>query len=67
MKSSISPLTLIPQWEMNHTLNEQLAMAEVEKSIKLLVSGKAAGADSIPPDVYKHGGKENGKVLFSLL
>ena len=51
-----SVLEDLPQWETNYKLDEEPTLAEVEKSIKQLASGKAAGADGIPPDVYKHGG-----------
>ena len=61
-----SVLEDIPQWETNHTLDEQPTLAEVEKSIKQLASGKAAGADGIPPDVYKHGGAAIRNQLLCL-
>ena len=61
-----SVLEEIPQWEINHKLDEQPTLVEVEKSIKQLASGKAAGADGIPPDVYKHGGAAIRKQLLSL-
>ena len=51
----------IPQWETNHTLDEQPTLAEVEKSKKQL-----AGADGIRPDVYKHDGKAIRKQLLNL-
>ena len=56
----------IPQWETNSKLNDQPTLEEVEKSIKQLASGKAPGADGIPPDVYKHGGISVRKQLLSL-
>ena len=61
-----SVLEDIPQWETNHKLDEQPTLAEVEKSIKQLASGKAAGVDGIPPDVYKHGGSTIRMQLLCL-
>merc|ERR1711867_18617 len=61
-----SVLEDIPQGETNHTLDEQPTLAEVEKSIKQLASGKAAGVDGIPPDVYKHGGSTIRMQLLCL-
>ena len=61
-----SVLNDIPQWETNHKLDEEPTLTEVEISIKQLASGKAAGADGIPPDIYKHGGAAIRKQLLSL-
>ena len=61
-----SVLDEIPQWETNHALDAQPTLAEVEKSIKQLATGKAAGSDGIPPDVYKHGGSSLRKQLLCL-
>ena len=66
--SDFDPTVLeeIPQWEINHSLADEPTLDEVEKSIKQLASGKAAGADGIPPDVYKHGGSSVRRHLLHL-
>ena len=56
----------IPQWEINNTLDQQPTLAEVEKSIKQLAAGKAAGAVGIPPGLYRHGGPPLRKQLLCL-
>ena len=63
-----SVLNDIPQWEINTGLADPPTLKEVEDSIKQLTSGKAAGPDGVPPDIYKHGGpalKRQLLVLFT--
>ena len=45
----------------------QIAMAEIKRSLKSLMNGKAAGCDNIPPEAWKEGGMVSAKVLHSLL
>ena len=46
----------IPQRPMMHHLSSNPTLDEVKSAIKQLSSGKAAGEDGIPPEVFKHGG-----------
>ena len=62
----MSVLDRIPQWEVNTGLAVPPALKEVKDSIKQLSAGKAAVADGIPPDVYKHGGPAIRKQLLKL-
>ena len=62
----MSVLDRIPQWEVNAGLAVPPTLKEVEDSIKQLSAGKAAGADGIPPDIYKHGGPAIRKQLHQL-
>ena len=61
-----SVLDGIPQWEVNTGLADPPTLKEVEDSVRQLTSGKAAGPDGIPPDVYKHGGSSIRKQLLKL-
>ena len=54
------------QWNINMSLNAVPTLDEVSRSIKQLSSGKAPGADGIPPDIYKHGGTAVAKQLLNL-
>lgn len=42
-------------------------MAEVKRSLKSLMKGKASGCDNIPPEAWKEEGMVSAKVLHSLL
>ena len=61
-----SILQSIPQLDVNMSLDALPTLEEVELSIKQLTSGKASGADGIPPDIYKHGGKAIVEELLRL-
>jgi hypothetical protein len=56
----------LPQVEINHSLAELPTVLETHKAIKLLSSGKAPGADSIPAEIYKAGGPKMVKKLTDL-
>ena len=62
----MSVLKEIPQWDVNQSLDDLPTLEEVLDSIKQLTSGKAPGADSIPPDIYKHGGEAIAEELHKL-
>ena len=62
----MSVLEDIPHWDVNQSLDDPPTLKEVQTSIKQLTSGKAPGADGIPPDIYKHGGKGVAEVLLKL-
>ena len=62
----MSVLEEIPQWDTNMSLISLPTMEEVLVSIKQLTSGKAPGADGIPPDIYKHGGTAIAEKLLAL-
>ena len=62
----MSLLQDIPQWGVNMSLKDLPTMEEVLVSIKQLSSGKAPGADGIPPDIYKHGGSALAEELLKL-
>ena len=61
-----SVLEEIPQWETNTSLSTLPTIEEVLVSIKQLSSGKAPGADGIPPDIYKHGGLPIAEELLKI-
>ena len=56
----------IPQLDENTGLDALPTLEEVLLSIKQLTSGKAAGKDGIPPDIYKHGGIALAEELLKL-
>ena len=62
----MSVLNEIPQWDTNQSLSALPTLEEVLLSIKQLTAGKAAGADGIPPDVFKHGGRSIAEELLKL-
>ena len=62
----MSVLDKLPQWEVNPDLAIPPSLKEIEESIKQLSAGKAAGADGIPPDVYKYGGPMIAEQLLKL-
>ena len=53
----------LPQLGIKATLALELTPAETLQSIKALSSGKAAGPDTIPAEVYKYGGTPVDKVI----
>ena len=54
----ITVLDEIPQWDVASHLNQPPSTAEVRCAIQQMSSGKSPGADSIPPEIYKHGGEQ---------
>ena len=56
----------LPQVPINHSLADLPSVAEVEKAVKRLSSGKAPGADSIPAEIYTSGGPTLIKKLLEL-
>ena len=62
----ISVLDEIPQWDVKQSLTDLPTLDEVILSIKQLTAGKAAGADGIPPDVFKCGGETVAQELLRL-
>ena len=46
-------LSEIPDWEVDDGLLEPPDNAEVARAIGQLSSGKAAGADGLPPELFK--------------
>ena len=62
----ISVLDEIPQWDVKQSLTDLPTFDEVTLSIKQLTAGKAAGADGIPPDVFKCGGETVAQELLKL-
>ena len=51
----IEAINEIPQRTVNLSLDNLPSEHEVAKAIQELQSGKAAGPDGIPPEVFKHG------------
>ena len=47
----------LPTFPTVHEMDAPPTIVEVETAIAGLKSGKAAGPDGIPPEVYKHGGR----------
>ena len=62
----MSVLDKLPQWEVNPELAVPPSLKEIKDSIKQLTAGKAAGADGIPPEIYKHGGSAIAEQLLKL-
>ena len=62
----MSVLDEIPQWDIKQSLSDLPTLEEVSLSIKQLTAGKAAGADGIPPDVFKCGGETIALKLLQL-
>ena len=62
----MSVLDKLPQWEVNPELAVPPSLKEIRDSIKQMTAGKAAGADGIPPDIYKHGGPTVPEQLLKL-
>ena len=61
-----SVLLEFPQLDINPSLDALPTLEEVTLSIKQLTSGKAPGADGIPPDIFKHGGTCIAEELLRL-
>ena len=62
----MSVLDEIPQWDVNESLDAVPTPEEVSDSIKDLTSGKSAGGDCIPPEIFKHGGPALEEQLLKL-
>ena len=62
----VSVLDEIPQYDIEQSLSSMPTLEEVSLSIKQLTAGKAAGADGIPPDVFKCGGEAIAQELLNL-
>ena len=56
----------LPQVECNLLLGEFPTVAEIEKAIKLLSSGKAPGSGAIPAEIYKAGGTPVAKKMTEI-
>lgn len=56
----------LPQVEINLSLADLPTLEETKKSISLLSSGKAPGADTIPAETYKVGGPRLVEKLTDL-
>ena len=48
----------IPQWEQATHMSQPPSVAEVRCAVQQMSSGKSPGADSIPAEIYKHGGEQ---------
>ena len=57
----------IPQRPERSDLDTHPTSEEIEKAINQLKSGKAAGIDNIPPELWKHGGPSLHSQLRALL
>ena len=56
----------LPQWDVDLSLDDVPTLEEVQNSIKQLSSGKAAGEDGIPPEIYIHGGTAVAKMVLDV-
>ena len=63
----MSVLHELRQYDVDEDLDDIPTLEEVQKSIKQLSSGKAPGADGIPPEIYKHGGEAVAKQLLQII
>ena len=59
-------MDVLPQIPVNEKMDNPPSVEEIEKAIRLLSSGKAPGADSIPAEIYKDGGKTLTEKLHEL-
>ena len=59
-------ISRIPQLPVKSDLDEEPTLEETIKAIHQLKSGKAAGGDGIPAEVWKHGGKALQSKLHQL-
>ena len=59
-------LEQIPQLQLHQQLADLPTLPEVKSAIKTMKSGKAAGSDGIPAEVFKHGGTTLIKKLLNL-
>jgi hypothetical protein len=59
-------LNEIPQWTEATYLDQPPTEDEVLRAIKQISSGKSPGEDSIPPEIYKEGGKQLVRRLTGL-
>ena len=57
----------IPQQPVKAELDEMPSLEEITKAIQQLKCGKAAGVDSIPPEIWIHGGPSLHSKLHELL
>lgn len=57
----------LDQWPEIEALADPPSLDEVTKAIRAMSSGKAAGPDGIPAEVYKHGGPKLARKLTALL
>ncbi|CAH1277410.1 Hypp9610 [Branchiostoma lanceolatum] len=62
-----SAIQRIPQEPMKEELDLASTLEEVIKALDQQKSGKAAGVDGIPPEVWKHGGAPLHSKLHELL
>ena len=59
-------IDLLPQRPIREELDEAPTEAETTKAIRQLSSGKAAGADGLPTEIYKYGGQPVAMELTRL-
>ena len=57
----------IEQWPVLESLSLTPSLAEVSKATRQMSSGKAAGPDGIPAEVFKYGSMKFNRKLTSLL
>ena len=54
--TDMSAIEELPQYPIATEMDEPITETEVAKAIKSMKSGKAAGPDGLPPDLFRHGG-----------
>lgn len=59
-------LQKLPQLQYRNQLSNEPSLQELKSAIKAMKCGKAAGADGIPAEVFKHGGPTLSKKLHRL-
>jgi len=61
-----SAIQQIPQQPVKEEMDEVLTLEEIIKATEQLKSGKAAGVDGIPPEIWKHRGETLHSKLHEL-
>ena len=61
-----SVLNELPEWPVNHELLKEISASEISQCIKTLPSGKSAGNDGIPAEIFKYGGAHLTECLVKL-
>jgi len=59
-------LQKLPQLQYHDQMSKEPSFLELKYAIKVMKCGKAAGADGLPAEVFKHGSSELSRRLYKL-